>query len=102
VTATHRLGKGGESVAPHHGWLLVAVYNVIEQQTHFVQIELALLNRSEWTAHERPSRGQRFRSAVTIASATERLRENSVYLDPSYATPALRRVVERRRRARLS
>jgi transcriptional regulator with XRE-family HTH domain len=102
VTATHRLGKGGESVAAHHGWFLVAVYNVIEQQTHFVQVELALLTRSEWTVHERASRGQRFRSAVTIASATERLRENSVYLDPSYATQALRRVVERRRRAGLS
>jgi transcriptional regulator with XRE-family HTH domain len=102
VTATHRLGKGGESVAPHHGWFLVAVYNIIEQQTHFVQVELALLNRSEWTVHERASRGQRIRTAVTIASATERLRENSVYLDPSYATQALRRVVERRRRARLS
>ena len=97
-----RLGKGGESVAPHHGWFLVAVYNVIEQQTHFVQVEIALLNRSEWTVHERASRGQRIRTAVTIASATERLRENSVYLDPAYATPALRRVVERRRRARLS
>src|SRR5689334_22698691 len=31
-------------------------------------------------------------AAVTIASATERLRENSVYLDPSYATPAVRRL----------
>jgi hypothetical protein len=31
---------------------------VIEQQTHIVQVQLALLNRSEWTVHERASRGQ--------------------------------------------
>lgn len=102
VTATQQPGKGGESTAPRHGWLMIVVYKHIDAQTQIIQVELALLRRSEWSIHERGAAQRSFRSAVTIASATQRLRENSVYLDPEYATPAIQKSVAARRRARLS
>jgi len=102
IIATQQIGKGGESTAPRHGWLMVVVYRIIDVQTHIVQVELALLKRSEWSVHVRGPGQKSFRTAVTIASATQRLRENSVYLDPEYVTPAIRKSVEARRRARLS
>jgi transcriptional regulator with XRE-family HTH domain len=99
VIATQQLGKGGESTAPRHGWLMIVVYKTIDVQTQIIQVELALLKRSEWVVHARASEQKSFRSAVTIASATQRLRENSVYLDPEYVTPTIRKRVEARRRA---
>lgn len=102
VTATQQLGKGGESTAPRHGWQMIIVYKIIDTQTQIIQVELALLKRSEWTVYTRGAAQRSFRSAVTIASATQRLRENPVYLDPEFVTPAIRKSVEARRRARLS
>lgn len=102
ITATQHVGKGGESIAPRQGWLLVIVYQLIDGQTQIVQVEAAMLHRSEWSLHERGQQQRRLRTAVTIASATQRLRENSVYLDPAYSTPTIRKSVEARRRARFS
>jgi hypothetical protein len=42
----------------------------------------------------------RTRTAVTIASATHKLRENSVYLDPKYASAWLKNIVRARKQAR--
>ncbi len=102
VIATRLMGKGGESTAARHGWVMVVAYQIIDGQTQFVQVELALLRRSDWSVQTRGKADSHRHTAVTIASATQRLREHSVYLDPEYATPALRKIVEARRRARLS
>ncbi len=102
ITATQRVGKGGESSAPRQGWLMVIVYQLVDGQTQIVQVEAALLHRSDWSLHERDQQQRRLRTAVTIASATQRLRENSVYLDPAYSSPTIRKSVEARRRARFS
>lgn len=101
VIATQQIGKGGESTGPRQGWLIVIVYQVIDGQTQIVQIEAALLSRTEWIVHERRRKGNPSRTAVTIASATQRLRENSVYLDPAHVTRTIRRSAESRRRAGL-
>ena len=79
---------------------MIVVYKVIEHQTHMVQVEIAHLSRAEWVIHERGRLTKRSRTAVTIASATERLRENSVYLDPRYVPASIRRIADARRRAR--
>ena len=81
ISATQHVGKGGEMTAPHQGWLMIVVYKVIEHQTHIIQVEIAHLSRTEWVIHQRGRLAKRSRTAVTIASATERLRENSVYLE---------------------
>jgi transcriptional regulator with XRE-family HTH domain len=99
MKATHRIGKGGESHNPGHGWFMVVVYKLIDGQTHIVQVETASLSREDWTIHDRAEHSNRTRTAVTIASATQRLRENSVYLNPAYASPGLIKIVEARRRA---
>jgi hypothetical protein len=65
---------------------MVVVYQIIDEQTHIVQVETAYLTKEEWTIHERGEYSNRTRTAVTTASATQKLRENSVYLDPKYAT----------------
>ncbi len=102
VTASQHIGKGGESTTARQGWLMVIAYQIIDGQTRIVQVETALLSRSEWAVHERGQKQRRLRTAVTIASATQRLRENSVYLDPAYVNPTIRKSAEARRRARLS
>lgn len=101
MKATNQIGKGGESHNPGQGWFMVVVYQLVDGQTSIVQVETTYLRRDEWTIHERGEHSQRTRTAVTLQSATQRLRENSVYLDLAYATPALRRMVEARRQARL-
>jgi transcriptional regulator with XRE-family HTH domain len=101
IKATHQIGKGGESHNPGKCWFMVVVYQIIDEQTHIVQVETAYLTKEEWTIHERGEYSNRTRTAVTTASATQKLRENSVYLDPNYATPTLKKIIRERGRERL-
>jgi DNA-binding XRE family transcriptional regulator len=94
MKATHQIGKGGESHNPEKGWFMVVVYQIVEEQTHIVQVEVAYLTREDWKIHERAEHSSRTRTAVTIQSATRKLRENSVYLDPRYTTPILRKIIQ--------
>ena len=80
---------------------MVVVYQIIDEQTHIVQVETVYLTKEEWTIHERGEYSNRTRTAVTTASATQKLRENSVYLDPKYATPILKKIIRERRQERL-
>ena len=96
MKATHQVGKGGESHNPGQGWFMVVVYKVVNGQTTIVQVEIASLKSEDWTVHERGAESKRTRTAVTKAAATQRLRENSVYLDPDHVTPVLRKIREAR------
>ncbi len=100
IKATHQIGKGGESHNPGKCWFMVVVYQIIDEQTHIVQVETAYLTKEEWTIHERGEYSNRTRTAVTTTSATQKLRENSVYLDPHYATPTLKKIIRERGRER--
>ncbi len=97
MKATHQVGKGGESHNPGQGWFMIVVYKVVNGQTAIVQVEIASLKSEDWTIHERGAESKRTRTAVTKAAATQRLRENSVYLDPEHVTPVLRKIREARR-----
>jgi transcriptional regulator with XRE-family HTH domain len=99
LKATHRAGKGGESHNTGQGWFMVVVYKVIDGQIHIIQVEVSLLTHKDWTIHERAEHSNRTRTAVTLASATQRLRENSVYMDPHHMPSSIKRVVEARRRS---
>lgn len=94
MKATHQIGKGGESHNPGKGWFMVVVYQIVEEQTLIVQVEVAYLAKEDWKIHERAEHSNRTRTAVTVASATRKLRENSVYLDPRYATLILRKIMQ--------
>jgi transcriptional regulator with XRE-family HTH domain len=102
MKATHQIGKGGESHNPGRSWFMIVAYQIIDEQTHIVQVETTYLTKEEWTIHERGELSNRTRTAVTIASATQKLRENSVYLDPTYAPPGLKRIIQAQRQARQS
>lgn len=97
MKATHNVGKGGESHNKGQGWFMVVVYNVVEEQTVIVQVETTYLNRDEWTIHERKEGSERTRTAITLPTATERLRAHSVYLHPDYATAVVLRAVRKRK-----
>lgn len=99
MKATHHIGKGGESHNPGKGWFMVVIYKVIDGQTHIVQVEVASLRLEDWTVNERREDSKRTRTAVTIESATQRLRENSVYLDPQHVGDYIKKIVAARRRA---
>ena len=99
MKATNQIAKGGESHNPGKGWYMIVVYDIIDSQPHIVQVETTYLRKEEWTVHERAEESNRTRTAVTIASATQRLRENSVYLDPQYASSWLKKIVQARKQA---
>lgn len=99
MKATNQIAKGGESHNPGKGWFMVVVYDIVDDQTQIIQVETAYLRKEEWTIHERAVESNRTRTAVTIASATHRLRENSVYLDPKYASHWLKKIVAARKQA---
>ncbi len=94
MKATYRIGKGGESHNPGGGWFMIVIYQIIDGQTHIVQVEVAHLKKEDWIIHDRAEHSSRTRTAVTREHATKMLRENSVYLDERYATPALRKVID--------
>lgn len=97
IKATNRVAKGGESHNPGRGWYMIIVYKIIDGQTHIVQVETCLLELDDWNIHERKEKSKRTRTATTFKPATQRLRAGSVYLDPSVATPALSRILRKRR-----
>ena len=100
MKATNQIAKGGESHNPGKGWFMVIIYDIVDGQTQIIQVETAYLRKEEWTVHERAVESNRTRTAVTIASATHKLRENSVYLDPKYASASLKNIVQARKQAR--
>lgn len=97
MKATHKIGKGGESHNPGKCWFMIVVYQIIDGQTHIAQVEIAYLLKEDWKIHERAEHSNRTRTAVTIQSATKKLRENSVYLEPRHATPILRKITQNKR-----
>lgn len=93
IKATNRVAKGGESHNPGRGWFMVVVYQVVGGQTIIVQVETCLLELGDWVIHERKGGSERTRTAQTVKSATQRLRRSSVYLDPAYAPPGLKKLL---------
>ncbi len=93
MKATNQIGKGAESHNPGKGWFMVIIYQIVEGQTHIVQVEAAQLEEHDWIVHERAEKSKRTRTAVTLLHATNKLRKNSVYLEPRYLTPALRKII---------
>jgi DNA-binding XRE family transcriptional regulator len=93
MKASNQIAKGGESHNPGKGWFMVVIYQIVEGQTHIVQVEVARLAKEDWTVHERAENSNRTRTAVTVLEATNKLRRNSVYVDPSYLTPALKKII---------
>jgi transcriptional regulator with XRE-family HTH domain len=93
MKTTHRIGKGGESHNPGKGWFMIVVYRIIEAQTHIIQVEVAQLEKEDWTIHDRAENSSRTRTAVTLEHATRKLRRNSVYLDDRYITPVLKKII---------
>jgi len=101
MKASNKIGKGGESHNPGKGWFMVVIYQIVDGQTHIVQVEVARLEKEDWVIHERGENSNRTRTAVTLEHATKRLRENSVYLDAHYATPALKKIIASRMQGNL-
>ncbi len=99
MKATHKVGKGGESHNKGHGWFMVVVYKVVDEQTHIVQVETTYLTRDEWTVHERNENSERTRTAITLPDATKRLRANSVYLHPDHGTAVVLEAIRERKQA---
>ena len=93
MKASNQIAKGGESHNPGKGWFMIVIYQIVEGQTSIVQVEVAQLETKDWSVHERSKESKRTRTAVTIADATNKLRRNSVYVDPSYLTPALKKII---------
>ncbi len=93
MKASNQIAKGGESHNPGRGWFMIVIYQIVEGQTYIVQVEVARLETEDWTVHERSKDSNRTRTAVTIADATNKLRRNSVYVEPSYLTPALKKII---------
>jgi transcriptional regulator with XRE-family HTH domain len=93
VKATIKVGKGGESHNGHGGWHLVACFRSDDAgQVRFLHLMCAYLNdhRSEapdWryvgSQVNRETGSQRTETYVTTAAGTTKLRDGSVYIDPS-------------------
>jgi hypothetical protein len=105
VKATIQIGKGGESRNGHSGWHLVACFQ-IEPATgfiRFVHVMLAVLNGH---AHPQPdwvyvgskvnatTGSRRTETYNTNLVGTTKLRDGTIYLDPSFVD------FKRRRQAR--
>lgn len=93
IKSTIRVGKGGESHNGHGGWHLVACYRSDEAgQVHFLHLMCAPLNdhRSQspdWkyvgSRVNTDTGSQRTETYVTTPAGTTKLRDGSVYIDPS-------------------
>lgn len=94
VKSTVQIGKGGESHNGHSGWHLIACFQ-IEKSTgmiRFVHLMLAVLNghtrpKSDWVyvgSKLNATRGSRRTETYnTTLAGTTKLRDGSVYLDPT-------------------
>ncbi len=74
IKASNRPNKGGESHNKGHAWFLIAIYKVVADQTHIIQVEVARLVEDDWVVHERQETSNRTRTAITTPEVYSRLR----------------------------
>jgi transcriptional regulator with XRE-family HTH domain len=94
VKSTIQIGKGGESHNGHSGWHLIACFQ-IESQTgniHFIHLMFAVLNghnqpEPDWTyvgsKVNTTTGSRRTETYNTTLAGTTKLRDGSVFLDPT-------------------
>lgn len=94
IKSTIQIGKGGESHNGHSGWHLVACYRIDREACHikFVHIMCAILNghghpQPDWTyvgsKVSATTGSRRTETYNTTLIGTTKLRDGSVYLDPT-------------------
>jgi len=94
IKTTIQIGKGGESHNGHSGWHMVACYQIDRETCHikFVHVMLAVLNghtqpQPDWTYVGSKVNSQtgsrRTETYNTNLVGTTKLRDGSVYLDPT-------------------
>jgi transcriptional regulator with XRE-family HTH domain len=94
IKSTIQIGKGGESHNGHSGWHLVACYRIDRESYHikFVHIMFAVLNghthsQPDWTyvgsKVNATTGSRRTETYNTTLVGTTKLRDGSVYLDPT-------------------
>jgi transcriptional regulator with XRE-family HTH domain len=95
IKSTIQVGKGGESHNGHSGWHLVACYRIDREscQIKFVHIMCAVLNghthpQPDWTyvgsKVNATTGSRRTETYNTTLVGTTKLRDGSVYLDPTF------------------
>jgi transcriptional regulator with XRE-family HTH domain len=93
VKATINVGKGGESHNGHSGWHTVACYELDKQgDIRFIHIMFAMLNGHQHSSPDWKYLGskvnedtgsRRTETYITTLEGTTKLRDGSIYLDPS-------------------
>lgn len=94
VKSTIQVGKGGESHNGHSGWHLIACFEVDEKSgnIHFIHLMFAVLNGHTHSAPDWTYVGSKVNSTTgsrrtetynTTLAGTTKLRDGSVFLDPS-------------------
>lgn len=93
VTATIKVGKGGESHNGHGGWHLIACYQSdTAGEVRFLHLMCASLNDHRAAAPDwkyvaskvnAATGSQRTETYVTTPAGTTKLRDGSVYIDPA-------------------
>jgi len=94
VKSTIQIGKGGESHNGHSGWHLIACFNIEEKTgvVRFIHLMFAVLNghthaKSDWkyvgSKVNAETGSRRTETYNTTAVGTTKLRDGSVYLDPT-------------------
>lgn len=66
---------------------MVIIYKIIENQTHIIQVEAAILEERDWKFIGRKTGSKRTPTASTHNTGTQKLRKGSVYLDPNHVQP---------------
>jgi transcriptional regulator with XRE-family HTH domain len=94
IKSTIQIGKGGESHNGHSGWHLVACYRIDRETCHikFIHVMIAILNgrthaQPDWTyvgsKANAVTGSRRTETYNTTLVGTTKLRDGSVYLDPT-------------------
>lgn len=93
IKTTVNIGKGGESHNGHSGWHVIACYNFLENgDIQFVHVMFAWLNDhlhqlADWkylgSRVNEDTGSRRTETYITTASGNTKLRDGSVYLDPT-------------------
>ncbi len=94
IKSTIQIGKGGESHNGHSGWHLIACYRIDRESCHikFVHIMIAVLNghthpQPDWTyvgsKVNAVTGSRRTETYNTTLIGTTKLRDGSIYLDPT-------------------
>jgi transcriptional regulator with XRE-family HTH domain len=94
IKSTINIGKGGESHNGHSGWHLIACYQFDPASNiFFVHVQMATLNghrhsEPDWkylgSNVKEETGSQRTETYITNLYGTTKLRDGSVYLDPSF------------------